>query len=749
MAFGLIFNWDKETQQVRLVSGSPVYQNSVVVHTLTLEADIVLGNIVTATFYQGSAAITQSLTMHKEPDKNEWTLPLPDNVVHTAGTITVAFAILQPVVGSGTTTYQIITTGNQNFTVVTSVAQRVTEIVTPTEVENLQAQIDEIDQALADSQGWAIDLIHNIQPFIGPNNHWYTYNKVLDQMVDTGVLAVGQTGATGATGATGETGGPGPQGEKGADGVSVSIIGNVLNSTSELPDFSSTNVGDAYLVRNLENIIDMYAHTADTTDWTVITDWGGVPGPQGQPGAKGSTYFYNAEYSFDEINSVHVLTISETAAILNDNISICTKLGQHIAAGDDVKIVWAASEWDVKVYDVISGVLVAVETLNPIIFTAGGSQSQIFFKSVVSIEVGDITSQDKSGNPNFLLCDGSTKQFGDPDIKELTEMFIPTSFTPKMKLEARTIRNVIFDGVDFVCFGTNVNASGSYATSRIWLTPNLNAATWTEVNISGKSESELYSPPYYYFGLTNGEILRSTNKTTWNSNRPWAEITDDETDQVRVLLKANGTLLAGSGKGDIATSIDDGATWTLRTSQLGVFPIYGMAYGNGIIMCVASLSGSKVVISSDSGQTWTLKTTGYEGESLYDLAFINGKFYIGGYRKILYSEDGETWNAISFSSGETIFKIAHNENYILAMAHSYVPSAGTMKFWISKTGENWDTLNINLGTFPDPQQDRLYYFDEGFFLYDCRHSSVLTEYKIAVSEITLPRYVENKYLRVR
>ena len=255
MAFGLIFKWDKETQQVRLVSGSPVYQNSVVAHNLTLEADLVLGNIVTATFYQGATPITVSLTMHKEPDKNEWTLPIPDIVVHTAGTITAAFAILQPVVGSGTTTYQIVTTGNQNFTVVTSVAQRVTEIVTPTEVENLQAQIDEIDQALADSQGWAIDLIHNIQPFIGPNNHWYTYNKVLDQMVDTGVLAVGQTGATGATGATGETGGPGPQGEKGADGVSVSIIGNVLNSTSELPDFSSTNVGDAYLVRNVENIL--------------------------------------------------------------------------------------------------------------------------------------------------------------------------------------------------------------------------------------------------------------------------------------------------------------------------------------------------------------------------------------------------------------------------------------------------------------------------------------------------------------
>ena len=86
MAYGLTFSWDTSTQVVELVSGSPVYQNSVATHTLTLQSDLVEGNIFTATFYNGTTPITTGLTMLKTPDISEWTLPLPDLVVGTAGT---------------------------------------------------------------------------------------------------------------------------------------------------------------------------------------------------------------------------------------------------------------------------------------------------------------------------------------------------------------------------------------------------------------------------------------------------------------------------------------------------------------------------------------------------------------------------------------------------------------------------------------------------------------------------------------
>lgn len=208
MAYGLIFNWNKDTQQVRLVSGSPVFQNSVAVHKVTFLADLVLGNIVTVTFRFGGAPITTSLTMHKVPDKNEWTLPLPDIVVSTAGTITAAFAILQPVVEAGETNYQIITTGNQIFTVITSGAQRVAEIVTPSEVENLQGQIDQLDQTLLDEQERLTDLVTEIQPFIGENGNWYIYDKDSGLMVDSGTKAQGPQGIHGEQGIQGLQGDP-------------------------------------------------------------------------------------------------------------------------------------------------------------------------------------------------------------------------------------------------------------------------------------------------------------------------------------------------------------------------------------------------------------------------------------------------------------------------------------------------------------------------------------------------------------
>lgn len=192
MNYGIVFKYDSTTQTVTLVSGSPVYKNSVVTHTMTLLADLVLGNIVTATFYLGQTAVTQGLTMKKTVDVAEWTLPLPDIVVGTAGSYTVAFAILQPIVNAGVTTYRVLTTGNQTFTIITSVAQQAVNTVTPTEAENLQSQIDALDQTVSNEETRLTTLIENIQPFIGANGNWYVYNKATNTMVDSGVKASGQ-----------------------------------------------------------------------------------------------------------------------------------------------------------------------------------------------------------------------------------------------------------------------------------------------------------------------------------------------------------------------------------------------------------------------------------------------------------------------------------------------------------------------------------------------------------------------------
>lgn len=107
--------------------------------------------------------------------------------------------------------------------------------------------------------------------------------------------ATGETGATGAQGLQGETGavGPtGPQGPQGEPGQSLRIFDGIKQSPSELPEFSDSQVADAYVVANYSTgtaIYDLYYHAVDGSDWSILPNWGGVPGPQGPTGATGPT----------------------------------------------------------------------------------------------------------------------------------------------------------------------------------------------------------------------------------------------------------------------------------------------------------------------------------------------------------------------------------------------------------------------------------------------------------------------------
>lgn len=102
----------------------------------------------------------------------------------------------------------------------------------------------------------------------------------------------GATGATGPQGATGATGATGPKGEKGEPGQSLRIHDGIKATPEELPIFSTTLVADAYVVLNTSGAVatyDLYYHAIDGTDWSILPNWGGVPGPAGPQGPTGAT----------------------------------------------------------------------------------------------------------------------------------------------------------------------------------------------------------------------------------------------------------------------------------------------------------------------------------------------------------------------------------------------------------------------------------------------------------------------------
>ena len=75
---------------------------------------------------------------------------------------------------------------------------------------------------------------------------------------------------------------------EGKDGSSVSIQDGVY-TVNTLPNFDITQTNDAYVVRDTEGKYDLYIHAYGGVTWTIVNDWGGVPGPVGPQGAAGAT----------------------------------------------------------------------------------------------------------------------------------------------------------------------------------------------------------------------------------------------------------------------------------------------------------------------------------------------------------------------------------------------------------------------------------------------------------------------------
>lgn len=100
----------------------------------------------------------------------------------------------------------------------------------------------------------------------------------------------GEQGIQGVQGAQGTQGEKGIQGNPGLNGMSLRIHTGILDNTSQLPNFSSVSVGDAYRVINTTTQIvtyDLYFKAVDGITWDIQPNWGGVPGEKGEQGNTG------------------------------------------------------------------------------------------------------------------------------------------------------------------------------------------------------------------------------------------------------------------------------------------------------------------------------------------------------------------------------------------------------------------------------------------------------------------------------
>ena len=169
----------------------------------------------------------------------------------------------------------------------------------------------------------------------------------------------------------------------------------------------------------------------------------------------------------------------------------------------------------------------------------------------------------------------------------------------------------------------------------------------------------------------------------------------------------DGGSVYGDGGGPTAwTAIADSAFGTANISAIA----YG-SVGNADGRFVAVGSDSKMTYSDD-GETWTAvsNSTFDPGDSISSIAYVNNRFFAGGENgKMAYSDDGETWTAVSNSAfviygyNSFIRSIAYGNNGFVAVGDSvigYNPNTQPGRMAYSTNGTSWTAVSTNI-TFGD------------------------------------------------
>lgn len=101
----------------------------------------------------------------------------------------------------------------------------------------------------------------------------------------------GEQGIQGIQGIQGLQGEKGQKGDKGDPGDQGLLIHDaILNSPSELPNFATAKIGDAYRIIDTSGsvvVYNLYFKSVDGSTWSIQPNWGGVKGDKGDKGDTG------------------------------------------------------------------------------------------------------------------------------------------------------------------------------------------------------------------------------------------------------------------------------------------------------------------------------------------------------------------------------------------------------------------------------------------------------------------------------
>ena len=203
-----------------------------------------------------------------------------------------------------------------------------------------------------------------------------------------------------------------------------------------------------------------------------------------------------------------------------------------------------------------------------------------------------------------------------------------------------------------LAYGNGVFLGGLNAATTL---KSLDGISWTPVGAGIWDKTALFFAPvagvFVNVTANSNTIKYSADGTTWTpetlpSSNTWCVGAEDE---------STGTLIIGNNDGSIrkpsagSWSAQSAFPWAPGTTA----PNY-MAAGNGKVVVTSLSSNTRVAYSANDGVTWQYSSViNAVVQNWGNVSFVDGFFYLMNSAGNLayYSEDGNTWTAVSAASG--------------------------------------------------------------------------------------------------
>lgn len=202
----------------------------------------------------------------------------------------------------------------------------------------------------------------------------------------------------------------------------------------------------------------------------------------------------------------------------------------------------------------------------------------------------------------------------------------------------------------------------------------VNIKNWssTIVNSSITYNDMYYSNGTYIAAGNDGYIAKSTNGTTWTSNRPRTDVTDD----LKLVYKHNSYWIVAGQNGRIMYSTTT-SSWTLLAPVSAQYE--AVAEYDGILAMVGNYSK---ISRSYNGTSWNSYSDPYMGIAFKDIDCLNGTWIaVGSSGRISTSPNAISWTSKAVGTSQ------YNKIYVVNNTAFAIGQAGVVAR--STDGINW------------------------------------------------------------